>query len=124
MAQRETWESDPTEVPNDIRERVVKDFGADQADAVYRHLLDRIPEGLANGIRPRHLRCILYLAKGDRIQLDRYIEMCLEDTRDVMLNAEYETGPRLGLTRKRDFGKPFAQSELRSGKSRKKQEPD
>lgn len=112
MPKRTTRESDSTDLPSDIRERVVQDFGADQADTVYRQLLERIPEGLANGTRPRHLRCILYLAKGDRGQLERYIEMCLEDTRDVMLGAEYEIGSRSGLVRKRDFGKPFDQSPL------------
>src|SRR5262249_31243233 len=48
------------EVPKDIRQRVLKDFGPELADNIYRYLLDRIPDGLANGTRPRHLRCILY----------------------------------------------------------------
>src|SRR5262249_7105936 len=67
------------EVPDDIRQRVIKDFGPELADGIYRYLLDRIPDGLPHGTRPRHLRCILYLAKGDRTLLDRYIEMCLQD---------------------------------------------
>jgi hypothetical protein len=100
----------PDDLPSDIRERVVADFGAEQADAIYRELLERIPDGLPNGTRPRHLRCILYLAKGDRALLDRYITLCLEDTRDVMVAAEYQTGPRMGLVRKRDFSKPFDQA--------------
>lgn len=98
------------DVPGDIHQRVVEDFGPERADAVYRHLLGRIPDGLPNGTRPRHLRCILYLAKGNRALLDRYIELCLGDTRDVMLRAEYETGPRAGLVRVRDFGKPIGRS--------------
>lgn len=110
MAKRTTQAGN---IPSDIRERVVADFGAEQADAIYRYLLDRIPDGLPNGTRPRHLRCILYLAQGDRALLDRYIALCLEDTRDVMVAAEYETGPRLGLVRKRDFGKPFDQASRR-----------
>jgi hypothetical protein len=107
MAKRTTQ---PNDIPSDIRERVVADFGADQADAIYRELLDRIPDGLPNGTRPRHLRCILYLAQGDRALLERYIALCLEDTRDVMLAAEYDTGPRMGLVRKRNFAKPFDQA--------------
>jgi hypothetical protein len=107
----------PDEIPSDIHERVVADFGAEQADVIYRDLLDRIPDGLANGTRPRHLRCILYLAKGDRALLDRYIALCLDDTRDVMLAAEYDTGPRLGLVRKRNFAKPFDQAQLGKAKS-------
>ena len=51
-----------------------------------RYLLSRIPDGLANGTRPRHLRCILYLAKGGRNQLEEWIKLCVQDTRDVMLH--------------------------------------
>ena len=100
------------EVPNDIRQCVIKDFGSELADNIYRDLLDRIPDGLPNGTRPRHLRCILYLAKGDRTLLDRYIEMCLQDTRDVMLNAEYETDSNARFVRVRDFGNPFDRSQI------------
>lgn len=97
----------------DIRQRVVDDFGPELADDIYAHLLRRIPPGLPNGARPRHLRCILYLARGDRAQLDRYIQMCLEDTRDVMLNAEYEKPASANPRRVRNFAKPFSEAELR-----------
>lgn len=103
---------DPNVMPADIRQRVAADFGPEQADGIYRHLLDRIPEGLPNGTRPRHLRCILFLAKGDRVLLDRYIEMCRQDTRDVMLNAEYEAGLNSELVRVRDFARPFDQAQI------------
>jgi hypothetical protein len=106
----------PDDVPPDIRERVVKDFGPDVADEIYRHLLNQIPDGLPNGTRPRHLRCILHLAHGNRELLDRYIEMCLQDTRDVMLHAEYETDAKLQSVRVRDFARPFDQSEIRKRK--------
>ena len=102
---------DLDEVPDDVRRRVIEDFGADLAEDIYRHLLDRIPAGLPNGTRPRHLRCILHLAKGDRASLDHYIEMCLQDPRDVMLNAEYELRPGSDV-RVRDFGKAFDQAEF------------
>jgi hypothetical protein len=104
--------SEPGGVPDDIRQRVIEDFGPERAAEIYRSLLARIPDGLPNGTRPRHLRCILYLAKGDRTLLDDYIELCLEDTRDVMLQAEYETGSRGGLVRVRDFGEPFDRSRI------------
>ncbi|MCA9213209.1 MAG: hypothetical protein KDB27_09100 [Planctomycetales bacterium] len=45
-------------------------------------------------------------------QLDRYIDLCLFDTRDVMLAAEYETVAGSELSRRRDFSKPFANSEI------------
>ena len=108
------------EVPSDIRRRIVEDFGPKLADRIYRYLLDRIPDGLPNGTRPRHLRCILYLAKGDRALLDRYIEMCLTDTRDVMFNAEYQTDPNRRFMRLRDFNKPFGRSEIRRRKKGKR----
>jgi hypothetical protein len=104
------------EIPADIRQRVVTDFGPQLADEIYAYLLDRIPDGLANGTRPRHLRCILYLAQGDRKLLDRFIDMCLLDTRDVMLQAEYETDAKLRHVRKRDLAKPFSRAELKGAK--------
>jgi hypothetical protein len=101
------------ELPADIHERVVADFGIEQAEAIYRHLLGRIPEGLPNGARPRHLRCILHLADGDRERLDEYIEMCLTDPRDVMVHAEDERPYGASLKRLRDFSKPFGEAERR-----------
>ena len=116
MAKRINRNSELPGIPDDIRQRVVEDFGSEAADSVYRYLLDRIPDGLPNGTRLRHLRCILYLAKGDRTLLDRYIEMCLQDTRDVMLSAEYETDLNARFVRVRDFGKPFDRSRIHGRK--------
>ena len=112
MAKPASGKSESDELPDDIRQRVINDFGPELDDDVYRSLFDRIPDGLPNGTRPRHLRCILYLAKGDRTMLDRYIEMCLQDTRDVMLQAEYEMESAAGFARVRDFGRPFGQSPI------------
>lgn len=105
MARPGSGRSESDEVPGDIRQRVIRDFGPEVAEDVYRDLLASIPEGLANGTRPRHLRCILHLADGDRTRLEQYIEMCLQDTRDVMLQAEYETRGKK-LVRLRDFNQP------------------
>ncbi|QEG33258.1 hypothetical protein [Bythopirellula goksoeyrii] len=99
----------PEKLPSDITQRVIDDFGHEHATRILQHLLDKIPDGLANGTRHRHLRCILYLSEGDEVRLDEYIEMCLQDTRDVMLNAEYEGK---GLVRKRDFDRPFGRANL------------
>lgn len=116
-------QSESAGVPDDIRQRVIEDFGPECAEEVYRDLLNRVPDGLPNGTRPRHLRCILYLARGDRVLLDQAIELCLQDTRDVMLQAEYETGRGQDLVRVRDFAKPFGQSQIhkRSSKDREKE---
>ena len=117
MPQPQNRQEKSSEVPDDIRQRVIADFGPEAADDVYGYLLSRIPEGLPNGTRPRHLRCILYLAKGDKARLDRFIAMCLQDTRDVMLSAEYETDSHSRLVRKRDFSQPFDQAEMHGGES-------
>ena len=100
-------------VPPDILQRIIDDFGDDQAVDIYDYLLAKIPDGLANGTRPRHLRCILFLTNGDRKQLDVYINMCLCDTRDVMLAAEYVTVDGSGLVRQRDFSQPFGNCDIK-----------
>src|SRR5262249_22790502 len=112
MARHTSRKRESDEVPDDIRQRVLDDFGPERAADVYHYLLDRIPAGLPNGTRPRHLRCILYLARGNRASLDHYIELCLQDTRDVMLQAEYQAETATGLIRVRDFGAPFDRSQI------------
>ena len=99
-------------VPADIMQRIIDDFGDQQVSGIFDYLLSKFPDGLANGTRPRHLRCILHLAKGDKEELDYYIKMCLCDTRDVMPNAEDETTEENKLVRKRNFSKPFNESLL------------
>jgi hypothetical protein len=110
---------DSIDIPADIHQRVVEDFGHERADEVYRYLLGRVPDGLGNGTRPRHLRCILYLAKGDRKLLDKFIDMCLLDARDVMLWAEAEPGKGSQPVPVRDFEKPFGKEEIASRKTGK-----
>jgi hypothetical protein len=122
MSESTSGHSEAAGLPEDILARVREDFGPERADEVYRYLLDRVPDGLPNGTRPRHLRCILYLAQGDRALLDRYIELCLQDTRDVMLQAEYETRRGSDLRRVRDFAKPFDQARLRRRTTQGKEE--
>ena len=112
MTKPTSQKTESDEVPSDIRQRIVDDFGTAEADETYRYLLDRIPDGLSNGTRPRHLRCILYLANGGRNLLEEWIKMCLQGTRDVMLHAEYETDSASQLVRKRDFSKPFGHESI------------
>jgi hypothetical protein len=112
MTKLTSRENKSDEIPDDIWQRIIDDFGAAEADEVYRYLLSRIPDGLPNGTRPRHLRCILYLANGGRNLLDEWVKMCLQDTRDVMLHAEYETDSASQLIRKRDFSKPFGRETI------------
>ena len=56
----------------------------------------------------RIIRCILFLAKGNLIELNKIIETATFDTRDVMLWAEYEKlNSDLNYKRQRDFNKSF-----------------
>ena len=99
-------------IPEDIKEKMESDFGLTLTETLFPYLLEKIPEGLPNGTRDRHLRCVLHLAGGDPRRLDDAIDLCRSDPRDVMLSAEYVTGPRGGLHRVRDYSRPFGQSEL------------
>jgi len=98
-----------TSIPPDILEHVKDDFGRDAACDTYRYLLTKVPDGLPNGTRPRHLRCILFLAEGDRARLDEYIQMCHRDPRDLILEAEYAMVDEK-LVQVRDFNRPFPEA--------------
>jgi hypothetical protein len=45
--------------------------------------------------------------------------MCLTDTRDVMVAAEYEAREYSDLVRMRDFAKPFGQEQISKRESKK-----
>ena len=111
--------SDPNEIPADIRERVLRDFGPEQGEEIYRYLLEKIRDGLPNGTRPRHLRGILSLAKGDREMLEKSIELCLMDPRDLIVAAEYEMRSPDDYVRLRDFAKPFDQADFQASKQKR-----
>lgn len=56
----------------------------------------------------RVIRCIIFLAKGNLTDLNKYIETATFDTRDVMLWAEYEKlNGDLNFKRQRDFDNTF-----------------
>jgi hypothetical protein len=56
----------------------------------------------------RVIRCIVFLANGDLTALDKYIKMAINDTRDVMLWAEYEKlDKEFSYKRVRDFNYSF-----------------
>lgn len=94
---------------DDIITRINSDFGENASKATSL-LLDAI-----NNVdylkTDRVIRCIIFLARGNLTDLDKYIETATYDTRDVMLWAEYE-----GLKenekpkRVRDFNKTFEES--------------
>jgi hypothetical protein len=81
----------------DIKKRIIRDFGSHQAAAIAR--LETF-EGEAK-LSPRVSRCIVHLAKGDLSKLDTYIENAKYDWRDVIYWAE--TVPL-------EFNRPFMDS--------------
>lgn len=91
---------------DDINEKIQTDFGENASKATTM-LIDAINK--VDYLKTdRVIRCIIFLAKGDLTDLNKYIETATFDTRDVMLWAEYE-----GLNenekpkRVRDFNKNF-----------------
>jgi len=90
----------------DITQRIYTDFG-ETADKATKKLLEAITK--TDDLKTdRVIRCIIYLAKGNLTDLNKYIESANTDSRDVMLWAEYT-----GITeskipkRVRDFNKTF-----------------
>lgn len=98
---RDTANPKASGLPVDVYERILADFGKNSASEVIELLNKRIT-GAGNGRRERHLRCIVFLARGDHERLMTYIRMTESDPRDVMVAAEYE-----GNVRVRDFDQPF-----------------
>jgi hypothetical protein len=91
---------------DDIIARINTDFG-ESANKATTMLTDAITK--VDYLKTdRVIRCIIFLAKGNLTELNKYIETATYDTRDVMLWAEYDRlkeneNPR----RVRDFNKTF-----------------
>lgn len=91
---------------DDISGRIKNDFG-ENADKATTMLLDAISK-VEYLKTDRVIRCIIFLAKGNLTDLNKYIETATFDTRDVMLWAEYEKlSGDFNYKRKRDFNKTF-----------------
>jgi hypothetical protein len=94
---------------DDINARIRTDFEENSSKATTM-LLDAINK-VEYLKTDRVIRCIIFLAKGNLTDLNKYIETATFDPRDVMLWAEYE-----GLKenekpkRVRDFNKTFTES--------------
>lgn len=91
---------------DDIIGRIKTDFG-ENADKATTMLFDAISK--VDYLKTdRIIRCILFLAKGNLTDLNKYIETATFDTRDVMLWAEYEKlSGDLNFKRLRDFNNTF-----------------
>lgn len=94
---------------DDIIERINSDFGenAYKATNVLIAAINKVDYLKSD----RVIRCIIFLAKGNLKNLDKYIESATWDTRDVMIWAEYVgTGANENPKRVRDFNKTFSDS--------------
>ena len=91
---------------DDIKARLQTDFGENAITATTM-LIDAINK--VDYLKTdRVIRCIIFLAKGNLTDLNKYIETATFDTRDVMLWAEYEKlSGDLNYKRQRDFNKTF-----------------
>jgi hypothetical protein len=91
---------------NDISTRIKADFGndADKASMLLNVGIDKAKYLKTD----RVIRCIIFLAKGNLIDLEKYIEIATCDPRDVMLWAEYEKlNGDFNYKRLRDFNMTF-----------------
>jgi hypothetical protein len=90
---------------DDIITRINADFG-ESANKAITTLIDAINK--VDYLKTdRVIRCIIFLAKGNLTDLNKYIETATFDTRDVMLWAEYERLNDRDFKRLRDFNKTF-----------------
>lgn len=91
---------------DDIIARINTDFGENSNKAMTM-LIDAINK--VDYLKTdRVIRCIIFLARGNLTDLNKYIKTATFDTRDVMLLAEYEKlSGDLNYKRLRDFNKTF-----------------
>ena len=91
---------------DDILKRIKTDFGETASEAT-QILIDAIAND-SHLKTDRIIRCIIYLAKGNIIDLNNYIISANTDTRDVLFWAEYSGINEYKTPRRlRDFNKTF-----------------
>lgn len=81
------------ELPEDIQQRITSDFGIEEAPGALTRLAGFIGQlADAHGEPPdaRVLRCVVFIAAGDRKKLEVACRLALSDTRDVIHQAEYD----------------------------------
>ena len=95
------------DLPDDITERIAADFGIADTPGVVMRLA-----GFVGQYADRHqeapdartLRCIVFVAAGDRRKIEDACRTALTDVRDLVTQAEYDGGEE----RLRDLNEPFA----------------
>ena len=76
----------------DIHQRIILDFkgSADKAIEILTNAISKTDYLKTD----RVIRCIVFLTKGDLNNLQKFIDVAIIDTRDVMFLAEYEEHER------------------------------
>ena len=93
----------------DITNKIYTDFGEAASDAC--QILENAIEKTGDLNSDRVIRCIIFLAKGNVDELNKYIKVAVADPRDIMLWAEYEKSEDgINYNRLRDFSNPFESS--------------
>ena len=91
---------------DDIIKKINEDFGESSSEVI--KVLNKAIDKTDYLKTDRVIRCIIFLSKGNLGDLKKYIETATNDTRDVVLWAEYKklTGDT-NFKRIRDFNKTF-----------------
>jgi hypothetical protein len=82
----------------DIEGKIAQAFSAESLNVVSRSLAS-----YQGSERNRVLRCILHLAGDDPLKISRFVDAAVQDYRDVIYWAEYDTDDH----KVRDFNQPF-----------------
>lgn len=93
----------------DIKKKIQNDFGVESNKAI--EILNLTIEKTDYLNSDRIIRCIVFLSKGNLIDLQKNITSATYDPRDVMLWAEYEKlSDDFNYKRIRDFNNTFEES--------------
>ena len=96
----------------DIINKIETDFGQDsnKAKEIITNRIGNFEHLLKND---RIIRCIIYLSKGSIKELNHFVDIAIQDPRDVMMYAEYKEGSTFeNFKRLRDFNKTFEDCEI------------
>jgi hypothetical protein len=94
------------DLPEDIQQKIVSDFGIDETPGVLSRLagfIGQLADTYGEAPDARILRCVVHLAAGSRKELEGACRLALADTRDVIYHAEYDKSDR----QIRDLNLPF-----------------
>jgi len=96
----------PGDLPEDIEEKIATDFGIAETPGIAMRLasfVGQYADRHKEAPDARTLRCIVFVASGDRKKLEEACHVSLNDVRELVVQAEYDENDE----RIRDFNEPF-----------------